>query len=142
MKFGEVLTYETRHKAVIGNYYLFSDCYADLLKIRSGLMENDKTLLKLNKVGDGIEYPFENSCGMDYDFALEILDSDDKSVEETTEEEFKDNLLRDSFAISVLRGLLANADYDEMCEEAEVVARKAYKLADAMLAERAKEEKK
>ena len=141
MKFGEVLTYETKHKAVIGNYYLFSDCYAYLLKIRSGLMENDKTLLKLNKVGDGIEYPFESSCGMDYDFALEILDSDDKSVEETTEEEFKDNLLRDSFAISALQGLLASLNY-EMCEEDEVVARKAYKLADAMLAERAKGEKK
>lgn len=141
MKFGEILTYETKHKAVIGNYYLLSDCYADLLKIRNGLMENDKTLLKLNKVGDGIEYPFGSSCGMDYDFALEVLDSDDKSVEETTEEECNDFLLRDSFALSALQGLLANADY-EMCEEDEVVARKAYKLADAMLAERAKGEKK
>lgn len=73
MKYGEILDFRTKDKAVVGKRYFFSDILYNLI-----ISPEDCTVKILGRVKEHARFPFEIGSNISFQFAREIIGEEPK----------------------------------------------------------------
>lgn len=89
MKYGEILDYRTRDKAVVGKRYFFSDILYNLI-----ISPQDCAVNILGRVKEHARHPFEIGSNLSFQFAREIIEEEPKFIPYKDTDEMIDDFKR------------------------------------------------